>query len=101
MYIIFKALKDGDFGLAKTYWLFGVLGNFLLSLPGYLLIELVPIVIYTLFTLAYGVIVLLGIWNSASRYTGFKLWSILAKLAAIIGILYAIMTIFIMITLFQ
>ena len=74
MYIIFKALKDGDFGLAKTYWLFGVLGNFLLSLPGYLLIELVPIVIYTLFTLAYGVIVLLGIWNSASRYTGFKLW---------------------------
>ena len=64
------------------------------------MIELVPIVIYTLFTLAYGVIVLLGIWNSASRYTGFKLWSILAKLAAIIGILYAIMTIFIMVTLF-
>jgi len=97
---IFKGLKDGDFGLAKTYWLFGVLGNFLIGLPGNLLTNLVPIAIYSVFSLAYGVTVLLGIWNSANRYTGFKLWAILAKLAAILGFLFVILSTFLLLSLF-
>lgn len=97
---IFKSLKDGDFGLAKTYWLFGVLGNFLISLPLNLLTGLVPIAVYSLFSLAYGVTVLLGIWNAANRYTGFKLWAILAKLAAILGFLFVILSIILLLSLF-
>jgi len=40
--------------------------------------------------LIYFVPVWIAIWNSATQYTGFKLWSILAKTAVILGILVAI-----------
>tara|TARA_B100001971_G_C18155759_1_gene518446 strand:- start:996 stop:1157 length:162 start_codon:yes stop_codon:yes gene_type:complete len=30
--------------------------------------------------IAYYIVVLTGIWNSASRYTGSKIWSVLAKI---------------------
>ena len=97
---IFKGLKDGDFGLAKTYWLFGVLGNLILTLPMDGIDNFTPFAIYSLLCLAYSVTVLLGIWNSANRYTGFKLWAILAKLAAILGLLFVILSIFLLLSLF-
>lgn len=95
----FKSLKDGDFGLAKTYWLFGVLGNLLISITLNFLTGL-AMAIYSLFSLAYGVTVLLGIWNAANRYTGFKLWAILAKLAAILGFLFVILSIILLLSIF-
>jgi hypothetical protein len=97
---IFKGLKDGDFGLAKTYWLFFVLGTLILTLPMDGLTNLVPFAIYSLLCLAYSVTVILGVWNSANRYTGLKLWAILAKLAAIIGFLYVILSILLLLILF-
>ena len=78
-----KQLIDGDFGLAKTYWLYGVLGsiamNLLLMFP-ILSGSLVLIVVAMLASIAYAIVVLTGIWNSASRYTGSKIWSVLAKI---------------------
>ena len=78
-----KQLIDGDFGLAKTYWLYFVLGgiavNLLLMIP-ISSSSLGLIVVFTLASIAYAIIVLTGVWNSASRYTGSKIWSVLAKI---------------------
>ena len=78
-----KQLIDGDFGLAKTYWLYFVLGgiavNLLLMIP-ISSSSLGLIVVSMLAAIAYYIVVLTGIWNSASRYTGSKIWSVLAKI---------------------
>ena len=78
-----KQLIEGDFGLAKTYWLYFVLGgiavNLLLMIP-ISSSSLGLIVVFTLASIAYAIIVLTGVWNSASRYTGSKIWSVLAKI---------------------
>ena len=78
-----KQLIDGDFGLAKTYWLYFVLGSNLLWLLLMFPISsssLGLIVVSMLAVISYDIVVLTGIWNSASRYTGSKIWSVLAKI---------------------
>ena len=75
-------LWNGRPGLAKTYWLWGVLSGIpwgiALSLvtPGSNLAILVVLAFF-----AYYVIVHVGIWRSASEYEGAKAWAILAKIA--------------------
>ena len=78
-----KQLIDGDFGLAKTYWLYFVLGSNLLWLLLMFPISsssLGLIVVSMLAAIVYAIVVLTGVWNSASRYTGSKIWSVLAKI---------------------
>ena len=78
-----KQLIEGDFGLAKTYWLYFILGGMAVNLLFMLPISsssLGLIVVFTLASIAYAIIVLTGVWNSASRYTGSKIWSVLAKI---------------------
>ena len=91
-----KQLIDGDFGLAKTYWLYGVLGsiamNLLLMFP-ILSGSLVLIVVAMLASIAYAIVVLTGIWNSASRYTGSKIWSVLAKIIVGVNVIFLVLTI--------
>lgn len=78
-------LWNGRFGLAKTYWLWGVLfgipWGIALSLvtPGSNLAILVALAVF-----AYYVIVHVGIWRAASEYEGAKAWAILAKIAVAI-----------------
>lgn len=78
-------LWNGRPGLAKTYWLWGVLSGIpwgiALSLvtPGSNLAILVLLAIF-----AYYVIVHVGIWRAASEYEGAKTWAILAKIAVAI-----------------
>jgi len=97
----FIKLKDGDFGLAKTYWLYGVVVNLVLSIPSYVVSDLFFLIVFTIIGLIYGVIVLIGIWNAASRYEGLKLWAILAKLATILGVVTIFVTISGLFYLFQ
>lgn len=72
----------GDAGLARTYWLFGVIGSFVWGLllggvkPGSVL-AIVGVVLF----LIYIVMVNVGTWRAASRYDGPKAWAILAKMA--------------------
>lgn len=83
----FQKLSNGDFGLAKTYWLYGVLVGSVLNLAlnfvtssklwGFLLLVLV----YT----AYEIPRLMGTWRAANRYEGRKLWAILAKISTILS----------------
>lgn len=82
-------LIKGEIALWKSYWLFGVLGNivsaFLVSISSIVSLELMFIV--SIIALAYSICVLIGIWNSASNYTGSKVWTILAKIMVVLGVL--------------
>ena len=86
-------LSNGEFGLAKTYWLYGVLPSFLVNtISKFLPIELslamiVPISIYALYIVP-------GIWNSANKYNGKLNWAPpIAKTCVVIDIILTIMSI--------
>jgi hypothetical protein len=82
-------LLDGDYGLAKTYWLFGVIGNLLFLIPavyannteseGLRAITIVGNAVYML-------IVIIGMWRASNRYLGPQIWAILAKLFSIFAV---------------
>ena len=76
---------NGRFGLAKTYWLLGVLPGFILGmvLPLVKLGRSIGILVLVAI-FVYCVIVNVGIWRAASEYEGAKLWAILAKIAVAI-----------------
>lgn len=77
-------LIRGDLGLAKTYWLFGVLGNIFLSLPLPFIAEEL-IFVFSLPVLSYSVVLLIAVWRAANRYRGPKYWATLAKIATVLG----------------
>lgn len=72
----------GRAGLARTYWLYGIVASFAWGIalsavtPGS-----IPAMLAVTLFLVYSVIVNVGIWRSASLYDGPKMWAILAKIA--------------------
>ncbi len=84
-------LIQGHYGLAKTYWLFGIAGGVVV----YILTIAVGAVDggigmllgVGLAVLAYFVIWAIGVWRAATLYQGRRLWAILAKVAVILGVL--------------
>jgi len=91
---VFSKLIDGDYGLAKTYWLFGVLVNvgfnilFKVAESGasYPRQALAQILILTSISVAYSVVVVIGTWRASGKYQGPKFWAILARIMVVIGI---------------
>lgn len=86
----FSKLISGDYGLPKTYWLFGVLGNLMFIVPIALAAatKSMPILVLALLaSVVYSLIVAVGIWRAADKYLGQKVWAVLAKIAVILGIL--------------
>jgi hypothetical protein len=83
-----KEFIKGDLGLAKTYWLFGVVGSLVISLISRLFISIgsEPI-IFIIIILAYSAVLWIAIWNSATKYEGEKIWAILAKIVVVLGVL--------------
>lgn len=82
----FGKLLNGDFGLAKTYWLYGVLVAFILSIPIKFITSIESIIIIILLSGVYQITVLMGVWRAANKYKGLKLWAVLAKIAAVLGL---------------
>ena len=81
-----RKLLDGDFGLAKTYWLFGVLPAIALNvLVG--VVETTPtwLLLVVLFHLVYWMVVAIGCWRAATQYQGFVMWPVLVKFFLGIG----------------
>ena len=81
----FQKLSSGEFGLAKTYWLYGVVVGFVLSLG---IQTITSIGIYTLATLIYApyqTLVLLGTWRASQKYEGWKGWAALANFSVVLG----------------
>jgi len=91
---VFSKLIDGDYGLAKTYWLFGVLVNVGFNIlfkvaestASYPRQALAQILILTSISVAYSVVVVIGTWRASGKYQGPKFWAILARIMVVIGI---------------
>ncbi len=78
----------GNLGLAKTYWLFGVIGSVVVRfIITFIIISGVNPIIAIVIGFGYSIIVWIAVWNSATSYEGLKLWAILAKISVVFGIL--------------
>ena len=81
----FRKLANGDFGLAKTYWLYGVLVGIVVSIISNAITSVGGFVILMLAHMAYSILVIKGTWRAADRYQGPHRWAVLAKIAAVLG----------------
>jgi hypothetical protein len=87
-----ERLFKGDYGLAKTFWVYAVC----LSLLFKLLIVAVAVYLHSRpIALAlmvpyypYRFIALSGAWHAADKYDGRDVWAVLAKTAVVIGWLF-------------
>jgi len=78
----------GNLGLAKTYWIFGVISSVILRfIMTFIIMSGINPIIAIVMGFAYSIIVWIAIWNSATNYDGLKLWAILAKISVVFGIL--------------
>ena len=84
----FNKLSSGDFGLAKTYWVFGVLVGIAIGILSSILgvfAGIGGIVCISLLHTIYVIPVALGTWRASNAYSGNKIWAILAKIAIVLG----------------
>lgn len=89
-------LWKGEIPLCKTFWLYGLLGNTILSLAMLLTVGLssvyksllgyFAVLLIVLIAIIYQGIIYGGLWRSADNYTGNPLWKYLAKWIAVLGI---------------
>ena len=87
-------LWNGDAGLAKSYWLWGVAAGFVWGIalgvtkpvPGSASAQILLSLIAAYFVFAY-----VGIWRAANKYQGKKAWVTLAKFAVVLGALVTIL----------
>jgi len=96
---VIKKLINGDYGLAKTFWLGGVLVNAILGPLMMTLSVLLPreindktLLMLTLLSLAaVGIIYFLtiawSIWMAANKYSGWDGWALAAKTCVVLGVL--------------
>ncbi len=82
----YRKFIEGDNGLVKTFWGYGVLAMLLASLLG----MFVPFYFMWLFifaVLAYQIQLLVAVRKAARKYQGSKLWGYLAIIFVVLGIL--------------
>jgi hypothetical protein len=73
-------LAQGEVSLAKTYWLFGVIGTSILSAPFAIVTQGgIPAILFVLIFCAYIIFINISIWRSADKYQGLKFWALLSK----------------------
>jgi hypothetical protein len=86
-----EKLIGGELGLATTYWVYGVLAGFIWAAamaaarPENFWHEeddLQKSIRYSF--IGYYILIYIAIWNAASKYTGSKVWSILAKFLVVL-----------------
>ena len=119
---VLKKLVRGHYGLANTYWRFGVLVGVLYGvlygvaftmffesdvLSDFLgsygergelkralhdALELVYVFLPLIF-FAYQLAVVVGVWRAARAYEGAKIWSVLARLAALATVVFVVVSV--------
>ena len=85
----------GEFSLAMTYWGFAQFGGLILAIPqlGLRVIGLnAAAQVVDGVAFAYSVVVIVGIWRSARRYPGNPVWAHLARLATLMPLVLALLT---------
>jgi hypothetical protein len=84
---LFENLWEGNLGLVMTYWVYGVLGGIVWAVW---IAALSPapdgnlVKITWLLFVCYYFVTYVGIWNAANKFSGNKVWPILAKFAVIV-----------------
>ena len=92
-----KSIWRGDGRLVITYWVWGVVGGNLVSIPDFILDESgvfhpsyeltfvggLALVLYGLFQISYYVFISVAIWRSAVKYQGSGVWSALARVIVV------------------
>lgn len=90
-------LMSGGFGLARTYWLFGLLGYVvawacadalgavLRTHPPFWIGPVLALLCVVVF--AYALAVCVGIWSAASAHTGPGAYAWLARVTSVLGVL--------------
>jgi len=97
---LIRDLWRGDVPLVKTYWLFGVVAGIFFKIA-FAYIEYQGAVFSTalgtifvlgliVFVFAYSIFISFAIWNSANKYQGLQRYTILAKVAVILGVMMLI-----------
>ena len=93
-----KKFWDGDVPLVISYWIIGVILNVIVSFSIGFILTFVLLTLGTsdttinillnLFIIAWIIFLTVGIWRSADKYQGKKIWSHLTKLVLVIGIIW-------------
>jgi hypothetical protein len=83
----FRKLSNGDFGLAKTYWLYNVLVSVVANILMKLIVSIELSAFMLVAMIAYSIPSLIGLWKSSSKYKGSKIWSVLAKIATVFNVI--------------
>ncbi len=90
-----RQLWRGELGLAKTGWLYGLLGILCLTVPLTLITSLgyqheVPLLVLLLsvYILIYAVFMAVAVWRAASKHTGHRFPAWLAKGSILFIVLY-------------
>ena len=90
----FEKLANGDFGLAKTFWLYNVLVTLIVKIVFEVFIEVSQsiglLVVFLLAYTAYEIPVLMGIWRAANKYQGPKIWAVLARIEVVLGAIWIV-----------
>lgn len=88
----FTKLIQGDYSLASTFWLYGLLAFLVLSAIGAFLVKEIGrsggfaiCIGFGMFKLAYVICVYIGTWRAATKYQGPKAWAVIAKIIVAIG----------------
>lgn len=85
-------LFKGNLPLYKSYWIYYVLVNFLISAPLLLVTKIhiqnfiYTFSLYLVLNLIYYFTSCIGVWRSSQKYKGNKILSFLARLIVVIGI---------------
>jgi hypothetical protein len=93
--LVVSALWRGDYSLPVTYWGFAQLGGLVLAVPqlGLRVLQLNRVAdAIEGIALAYSVVVIVGIWRSAARYPGRRVWADLARAATVLPPILALLT---------
>lgn len=90
-------LFKGDLPLYKSYWIYYVLGNFLISAPLLLVTKfqiqkfIYSFSLYLVINLIYYFSSCIGVWRSSQKYKGNKILGFLARFVVVIGIITTVL----------
>jgi hypothetical protein len=90
-----RRLWNGDLPLAQAFWNWAVVGGILVNVPTSILflalimgnrIAAAFVVGYAV-SLPYNIVAAVGVWRSAGRYEGERLWADLARIVTVAGMI--------------
>lgn len=79
---------DGNLGLAKTFWLFGVVGMLIVKLIlTIMILRGIDSTLCFIIGISYSTVIWIAIWNSANQYQGSKSTVLSAKALVVLAVL--------------